>query len=309
MRGTTSERDSRPVTEARRISSMLDLVLGQERYPLKVEELALEYSRQCFAGSPVDRIHGEDLEGLEGMLVAHKTRSRWMIVYNSAVSSEGRKRFTIAHEFGHYLLHRGARDRFECSNADIETAQSEGRQMEAEADRFASALLMPLQDFARQVHAQSVDFDLLEHCAQRYGVSLTAAALRWTQVADQRVIVVASRDDHLLWAKSNDAAYKSGAYFATRKNTIEVPGSALAHSRNVSSDLTRSKTSSARDWFTGEPASMPLTEITRWSPQQDFALTLLLMPESPSESSALDEGEAEEDTLDRFERNGQPLQR
>lgn len=37
----------------------------------------------------------------------------------------------------------------------------------------------------------------------------------------------------MLWAKSNKAALKSGAYFATRKNTIELPHDALAHSYNA----------------------------------------------------------------------------
>jgi hypothetical protein len=95
-----------PMAEANRISSMLNMVLGANRFPVKVDEVALEYSRQCFADSPVDKVHGEDLDGLEGMLATNKARSKWLIVYNSAIRSEGRKRFTIAHEFGHYILHR-----------------------------------------------------------------------------------------------------------------------------------------------------------------------------------------------------------
>jgi hypothetical protein len=89
------------------------------------------------------------------------------------------------------------------------------RDIEAEADQFASTLLMPLDDFRHQVDGESISFDLLGHCADRYGVSLTAAALRWTQIAPGRAVLVASRDDHLLWAKSSKAAFKSGAYFAT----------------------------------------------------------------------------------------------
>lgn len=116
---------------------------------------------------------------------------------------------------------------------DIETGDNNERDIEAEADLFASTLLMPLDDFRRQVDGQPVSFDLLGHCADRYGVSLTAAALRWTEIAPKRAILVASRDDHMLWAKSNKAALRSGAYFATRKNTIELPHDALAHSYNA----------------------------------------------------------------------------
>ena len=61
--------------------------------------------------------------------------------YNSATPSEGRKRFTIAHEFGHYILHRHQQDLFECGDDDIETGDNNERDIEAEADLFASTLL------------------------------------------------------------------------------------------------------------------------------------------------------------------------
>ena len=45
----------KPMAEANRISSMLNTVLGADRFPVKVDELAQEYSRQCFAASSIDR--------------------------------------------------------------------------------------------------------------------------------------------------------------------------------------------------------------------------------------------------------------
>ncbi|POR47089.1 uncharacterized protein DUF955 [Paraburkholderia eburnea] len=294
----------KPKAAANQISSMLNAVLGVDRFPVKVDELALEFSRQCFADSPIDKVVGEDMDDFEGMLAANKARSKWLIVYNSAVRSEGRKRFTVAHEFAHYLLHRHQQDRFECGTDDIETGDNNGRDIEAEADVFASTLLMPLDDFRRQVDGQPVSFDLLGHCADRYGVSLTAAALRWTEIAPKRVVLVASRDDHMLWAKSNEAAFKSGAYFATRRNTIELPRQALAHSDNGWSAGDQ-QTGRAQHWFQHEPASMPVTEMTRVAGQYDYTLTLLSLPDAEWQRPRHDDEEAEEDSFDRFIRNGQ----
>ncbi|RQS20677.1 ImmA/IrrE family metallo-endopeptidase [Burkholderia sp. Bp8998] len=294
----------KPKAAANQISSMLNAVLGVDRFPVKVDELALEYSRQCFADSPIDKVVGEDMDDFEGMLAANKARSKWLIVYNSAVRSEGRKRFTVAHEFGHYLLHRHQQVHFECGTDDIETGDNNGRDIEGEADVFASTLLMPLDDFRRQVDGQPVSFDLLGHCADRYGVSLTAAALRWTEIAPKRVVLVASRDDHMLWAKSNDAAFKSGAYFATRRNTIELPRQALAHSDNGWSAGDQ-QTGRAQHWFPHEPASMPVTEMTRVAGQYDYTLTLLSLPDAEWQRPRHDDEEAEEDSFDRFVRSGQ----
>ena len=293
-----------PMAEANRISSMLNMVLGANRFTVKVDEVALEYSRQCFADSPVDKVQGEDLDGLEGMLAANNARSKWLIVYNSAVRSEGRKRFTIAHEFGHYILHRQDQDRFECGDDDIETGDGNERDIETEADKFASTLLMPLDDFRKQVDGQPVSFDLLGHCAERYGVSLTAAALRWTEIAEKRAVLVASRDDHLLWSKSNQAAFKSGAYFTTRRNTIELPGDALAHSNNGWA-ASQQQTARAQLWFPREPESMQVNEMIRVAGQYDYTLTLLLLPEAEWQGARHDDEEPEEDTYDRFIRNGQ----
>ena len=139
----------KPMAEANRISSMLNAVLGKERFPVKVDELAVEYSRQCFPDSPIDKVEGADLEDFDGLLKAKKDRSKWLILYNSAVSSEGRKRFTVAHEFGHYLLHRHQQEEFACGAGDIETngEGKDSRDIEKEADDFATTLLMPLDDF------------------------------------------------------------------------------------------------------------------------------------------------------------------
>lgn len=301
----------KPMAEANRLSSMLNLVLGEERFPVKVDEVALEYSRQCCPDDPIDKVMGEPLEGFEGMLTANRARSKWLVLYNNAMPSMGRQRFTIAHELGHYLLHRDRQDQFECGSDDIETAdgadERRERQLETEADQFASALLMPLDDFRRQVDGQPIGVDLLNHCAARYGASLTAAALKWIDVAPERAILVASGEDHLLWAKSNEAAYRSGAYFATRKQTIEVPAASLAHSSNGDS-TNKVEAKRAQVWLPREPASMPLTEMTLIAAPPDYTLTLLLMPHAERRTAWGDET-AEEDTLDRFERNGQPLQR
>ena len=297
----------RPKAEANDISKLLNQVFGTDRFPVPVEDVALEYSQQRFRDAPIAKVQGEDLDGFDGMLAANKKRDKWMILYNSAVSSEGRKRFTVAHEFGHYLLHRHQQEEFACGAGDIETSgEGKGsRDIEKEADDFATTLLMPLDDFRRQVDGETMSFDLLGHCADRYGVSLTAAAIRWLEIAPKRAVLVASRDDHMLWASSNEAAFKSGAFFATRKNAIELPQSALAHSRNCSG-VPQSHDTRAQVWFAREPAEMPITEMTKVAGNYGYTLTLLVMPEAERRWRRWDEDEElVEDSYDRFLSRGQ----
>ena len=274
-----------------RRANLLSKAWGRDRFPIDVKLIAQDISAR--QPDPIARIHGGDIGELEGMLL--KREKGWYLLYNDLVQSSGRINFTIGHEFGHYLLHRHRQDRFACGDADIETGDRTERDIEAEADLFASTLLMPLDDFRRQVGGQPVSFDLLGHCADRYGVSLTAAALRWTEIAEQRAVLVASRDDHMLWAKSSKAAFRSGAFFATRKHTLELPREALAHSTNGGA-TSRQQTLSAQRWFPREPASMSVTEMTMVAGQYDYTLTLLLMPEAEWQGAHHEDGEPLEDT-------------
>lgn len=269
----------RPMAEANRISVMLNTVLGAERFPVALEELIVEYSRQTHPQCPVVRIVGRDLPGFEGMLVQKPDQSQWKIVYNAGIRCHGRIRFTLAHEFGHYLLHRERQATFSCSQQDMEDWDTTERVIESEADTFASTLLMPLDDFRRQVGRERISFDLLSHLADRYGVSLTAAALRWIDVAERRAVLVAIRDDHLLWARSNRAALQSGAFFATRQRTYPVPPTSLAHSSQGVIDQQTGQLPAQR-WFPKEPRDMPLTELTFVNEHYDYTLAFLLMPEA-----------------------------
>jgi Zn-dependent peptidase ImmA (M78 family) len=57
---------------------------------------------------------------------------------------------------------------------------SEYGQVEHQANVFAANLLMPLDDYRRQIEAQAkVDLDMIGHCADRYRVSLIAAVAGW----------------------------------------------------------------------------------------------------------------------------------
>lgn len=69
----------RPKAQANRLSDLLNQVLGPERFPVAVDELALEYSRQCFADAPIDKILGDELKDFEGLLKANRSRTKWLI--------------------------------------------------------------------------------------------------------------------------------------------------------------------------------------------------------------------------------------
>ena len=277
------------------ITMILNAVLGPNHFPIRVAEVAHEVARNKFPDDPIAAVRGADLPGFEGALYPPPAGKKgWAILYNSAIASPGRINFTLAHEFGHYLLHRRANPKgIECGEADVVRWDSPYGQMENQANRFAANLLMPFDDYRRLITDQaSVAIEDLSAAAERYGVSLMAAILRWMEYTHRRAILVLSRDGFILWAKSNTPAFQSRAFIRTKNLTVPVPSSALA-----SAGIAAIRENKARDHDGGVWIAEPVREIAAASEQFDFVISLLLLGSEPRFSIEQDE---EEDTLVRF---------
>ena len=296
----------RPLKEAARITRMLDLVLGADRFdraPVNVTELALEYSRQVAPQSPIHEVVERNLPGCVGALVYGETRPRqWAIMYHVG-QSDGRRSFTIGHEFGHYVLHRQLIEedmRFDGGIYCDENAvvRRGGSGIEQEADEFAAALLMPLHDFRGQLPAKArADFNTLSGLARRYGVSLTAAILRWLEYTETRAIMVVSNEGFALWAKPSAAALKSGRFIRTKNTVYELPSQSFAARREYSDDALTGLRQQAGVWF-----PEPVHEICIRSERYDQEITVL---QFEAEGPRFQAEEKETDAYDRFISSGQ----
>jgi hypothetical protein len=278
------------------ISLLLNAVLGKDRFPVDVPLLAKEYTAKKYPDEPISLVIGRALPGFDGALYrAPNGKKGWGIFYNSAISSAGRVNFTLAHEFGHYLMHRLAYpDGIRCGEQDVVRWDSAYGQIENQANVFSSNLLMPLDDFRRQIAAgDKVDLDMISHCAERYRVSLIAAVLRWLQYTACRAVLVVSRDGFILWSRASDRALRSGAFFRTSGAPIAIPAASLAGRQDMLVDGRAGVDLPAGVWFPED-----VREMTIFAEQYDFAVTLLLLQNRdrfvPLES------EPEEDAYDRL---------
>jgi hypothetical protein len=148
--------------------------------------------------------------------------------------------------------------------------------MEAQPDMFASYLLMPLPDYRQQVW-RAVDLDVMRHCADRYGVSVTAAILKWLSYTEEKAIVVMSIDGYMKWSWSSTPAFKSGAFFRTRTSAILIPAGTLAANEAV--NIERVGTSiPASLWFPYAEPQVHLREMKLYSDHYDVVMTLLVLP-------------------------------
>lgn len=126
-------------------------------------------------GAPTDRGR------LSGM-IDPATQTIWLDAMECA-RSRGRRRFTIAHECGHWVLHIARDDHAVCcrpqdvSDHDVADAEQlrQQRRREAEANAFARELLMPEPLVVEQAQATGCNLAAL---AERFDVSVPAIRLR-----------------------------------------------------------------------------------------------------------------------------------
>ncbi len=290
----TKERS--PTRWAIDISRVLNDVLKDERFPVPVIDVAKEYSRQIYPDDAVTLIKPRRIDGFEGMLApAPRDRGKfgWGIFYNDGIEVPSRINFTLAHEFGHYLVHRKRfPDGRQCSQRDMTRWDSKYAEIESEANLFAANLLMPLDDFRTQLPADvAPTFDDIGACASRYDVSLTAAILRWLEYTSKRSLLVASTDGFVLWAKPSRPALKSRLYIKTRDvPPVPLPDASLASNRAIATDKTSSLKHAPGVWFPQEECE----ELVLFADRFDFALSLLHFPDQPRR---IFDDEADDDDL------------
>lgn len=266
----------RAATRLVKLAEVFSAAHGVNRFPVEVPPLAFEAARIFGWSDPITQVQAANIKGFDGALFPGDEKKEWLLLYNDAVASPGRVRFTQAHELGHYILHRRLRESFQCSDADMVDWSNDDKNIEGQADLFASYLLMPLDDYRKQVTG-TVDLDVLGHCADRYGVSLTAAILKWLQYTDEKAVLVMSSDGYINWACSSEPAAKAGAFFRTRNNVIPVPAAALAANASVKHDRLGTQIA-ASVWFPNASAEMPLREMKVQAEQYGRVLSLLHLP-------------------------------
>lgn len=280
-----TKQSNNPIKWANRLSSLLDHVSkvhGTPRFPIKILEIATEYSKELFPNEPITLIKGDAMSGrFEGMLLPHpKKKGEWGIIYNKSLKSKGRVNFTLCHELGHYLMHREKYpEGIKCSSKDMLRWDSEEAMIEAEANTFASYLLMPLDDFRAQIKDKEISLGLFDELSERYAVSTCAAILKWLKITDQRAMIVVGKDGFIDWAWSSDKLLKSGIFYRARQEVIELPSESLAAKRDKSFDNYSGVTHPRGVWL-GDEEVKEMAIIT--DEYDSMTISLLIYPRQPS---------------------------
>lgn len=248
-----------------------------------------------------------DVSGFEGCLVRNPNDpAEWGILYKQHATPE-RSRFTVAHELGHFILHREMQSRFECDNGGVTSGQFDGRNIEREANDFASNLLMPL-DVLRQLlgDQRKVTLHLLSDIARTFQVSFEALCLRFIEATDQRAVLIHWDQGFLKYQWPSRKARMTRARVRETDSAQEPFAGTLAADFSVGHERDGVEMSAAI-WCPEEAPHMKLREFKHTYADRDRVITLLLL--ESAEPRMWDRSWQEEDSFDcsdQFASNGHP---
>jgi len=157
----------------------------------------------------ISDIRSLETAGFEGGLVTDAERSEGVILVNEA-SHYYRRRFTIGHELGHFLLPTHIPDqegRFLCSREDmalLSAKESDRRgRMEVEANRFASLILIPPPHLRKRLGKSEPDLSALIGLADDFKVSKQAMSRAYADYHEHLTAVIGVKDDEIIWISKN----------------------------------------------------------------------------------------------------------
>ncbi len=297
-----------PSATAARIWKLLRGVFGSE-LPVAIDlEVVRELLNQpAFGkGANLKKPIAFDAENFEGALVRNEDQhEEWGIFYKPRPKSPERERFTIAHEMGHFVLHRGQQRKFNCDKESVYSGIDTIRAIEREADDFASNLLMPGDLLRDWIAKQRIDFRVLGDIAQRFQVSLEALCIRYIKFTTERAILVYWDNGYMKYEWRSSSAVKTRARIRRNGEPVEPMPGTLAADASIAQKWDGTEMSAAI-WCPEEAPHMRLRELKHTFAGRDRVLTLLLLESAePRSWDRSWQDEDTEDCADRFASRGQ----
>jgi Zn-dependent peptidase ImmA (M78 family) len=214
----------------------------------------------------------EPLRSIDGALVISDRGN--LISVNSAISEDGRKHFTGAHELGHLCLHSSDQSEFWCSREDIESFRKRTQPVELEANRFAAEFLMPKFLFHGLVEDRDPDWDYIKTLTQKTETTLLATAKRFIDLTTQASVLIVSKNGVISWFNPS----KSFRAYVDMDSRVISPNTVAYGVHHGTPPPNNYEVVKADNWVTGQGVNAN-TEILEWTlPMNSYGqvLTILL---------------------------------
>jgi len=192
---------------------------------LTIEEIAL--SQDAY-------IREVDLEGCEGRIVFDGNQA--IISVSKKIDYDPKRRFVIAHEIGHFRMHKNLDHSFIDDENTLNEWYAKGVH-ELEANSFATELLMPESLFVSMIKGKKFSMDIIYKVADEFQTSITASLLRYKDLGEYPMALLLVKNGIVEWSQfTNDFPLKfirkgfkaspytiAGEYFTHKNKLADEP--------------------------------------------------------------------------------------
>ena len=140
------------------------------------------------------------IAGAEGRIVCYDDLA--IITVNSSIKDNSKRRFVLAHELGHYVMHRKLQPFYKDTENDLWEWKS-NKQYENEANEFAAELLMPTEIFLKSSKRKKFSLEFVQELKELFDTSLTATAIRFAEKGNIPILLVCSQNNIVKWYAKN----------------------------------------------------------------------------------------------------------
>lgn len=145
-------------------------------------------------------IKEKKLNGSEGRILIKGDSG--IITIDSSIVSEGKRNFVLAHEIGHFLMHKDALALFSDTDKTLNEWFSKGNH-ENEANYFASELLMPQRLFTQKIENKKLSLSLIEDLSSYFHTSVLATFLRYLDYGSYPLMIIFIDNGLVEWKKES----------------------------------------------------------------------------------------------------------
>lgn len=277
------------MTNPEEAASLLLEDLGIDSYPIDPLEICSMLGIHIFE---------EPFDGIEGVLLFDGRKAS--IGLNKNQTYLPRRKFSIAHELGHFTMdiNYGETKFFSCTKKMIETFDK-SENIELRADQFASELILPSKLVKPLFNNQEPSWAVLKEIANQFEVSLLPAAIKFINATNLSCCLVISSQNQIKFYRPSkkfrynmqmDSRILSDLTFAHKA----MKGNPIPDDFNIVS---------ADNWISGVNVTTD-SEIYEWSlPINRFGTVLTIIWDNDSVLVEEESGSNTNNSYDENEKN------
>lgn len=258
------------MTNPEEAASLLLEDLGIDSYPINPLEICSTLGIHVFE---------ESFDGIEGVLLFDGSKAS--IGLNKTQTYLPRKKFSVAHELGHFSMdiNYGETKIFKCSKKMIETFDKTDN-MELRADQFASELILPSKLVRPFFNKKEPSWEIVKEVSNQFEVSLLPASIKFINTTNLSCCLVVSSQNQIKFYRPSKKFRYSMQMDSRILSSLTFAHAAMA-GNPIPDDFSAI---SADNWISGINVSAD-SEIYEWSlPLNSFGTVLTILWDNDSVS-------------------------